>query len=60
MNKHRNFIHLIGVLYGFNDIIKERLLIEVITEENFISKFLIVFLKLFYSLFRNEFSKKRS
>ncbi len=60
MNKDRNLIHLIGIFYSFNYIIEESFFIEIITKENFISKFLVILLKLFYSLFRNKLSKKSS
>ena len=60
MNKNRNLIHLVGILYSFNYITKESFFIEIIAKENFISKFLVILLKLLYSLFRDELSKKSS
>ena len=60
MNKDRYLIHLIGVFYSFNYIIKESLFIEIIAKENFIPKFLVILLKLLYSLFGNKLSKKSS
>lgn len=58
MNKDRYLIHLIGVFYSFNYIIKESLFIEIIAKENFIPKFLVILLKLLYSLFGNKLSKR--
>lgn len=60
MNKDRNLIHTVGAFYSFNYIIEESFFIEIIAKENFIPKFLVILLKLLYSLFGNKLSKKSS